>query len=286
MVRKEKDDFRSKYLGRWVGDLDKEEKKKSDRIMTISTAGFSPTRDWIQKELKDTIAIVESIINKIDEKENNNMATSLTNDAMPKYEEIKDNLQVTSMTIDSSPFSSPKVKIEGYIPFFATKHNERANNKSNCPQCKGIIRRDKTTRVDWADGTRTIIVLEEGKEDMDMFHTFCIAFTKKMLGGTTKILNTIKECDTDAIEAARKKAIEEANKKAEEEAKAALEKAANDVFEAAVQQKMFEERVIEEAIRRIQLQGERKMNEEDPVESFQVVDVRAVEVEEEKTDET
>lgn len=85
-----------------------------------------------------------------------------------------------------------------------------------------------------------------------LFDAFCIAFTKKMLGSTTKILNTIKENDTDTIKAARKKA--------EEEAKAALEKEANDTFEAAVQQKMFEKRVIEEAIRRISIREARRVN--------------------------
>lgn len=30
-----------------------------------------------------------------------------------------------------------------------------------------------------------------------MFVGFCIAYTKRMLGGTTKLLETIKRCDTD-----------------------------------------------------------------------------------------
>ena len=156
-------------------------------------------------------------------------------------------------------------------------------NPAKIPNCTGIIQRDRTTIVTWDDNTKTTIVAEEDvkKNDYMMFEAFCIAFTKKMLGSTTKILNTIKENDTDTIKAARKKAIEEANKKAEEEAKAALEKETNDAFEAAVQQKMFEKRVIEEAIRRISIQEARRMNNEDPAESLQVVDVREVEVDEE-----
>lgn len=138
-------------------------------------------------------------------------------------------------------------------------------NPAKIPNCTGIIQRDRTTIVTWDDNTKTVIVAEEDvkKNDYMMFEAFCIAFTKKMLGSTTKILNTIKENDTDTIEAARKKAIEEANKKAEEEAKAALEKEANDAFEAAVQQKLFEDRVIEEAIRRIQIRNERKTNNDE-----------------------
>ena len=163
------------------------------------------------------------------------------------------------------------------------EYHKMYKNPAKIPNCTGIIQRDRATIVTWDDNTKTTIVAEEDvkKNDYMMFEAFCIAFTKKMLGSTTKILNTIRENDTDAIKAARKKAIEEANKKAEEEAKAALEKDANDAFEAAVQQKMFEERVIKEAIRRISIQEARRMNNEDPAESLQVVDVREVEVDEE-----
>ena len=145
------------------------------------------------------------------------------------------------------------------------EYHKMYKNPAKIPNCTGIIQRDRATIVTWDDNTKTTIVAEEDvkKNDYMMFEAFCIAFTKKMLGSTTKILNTIKENDTDTIKAARKKAIEEANKKAEEEAKAALEKESNDAFEAAVQQKMFEDRVIEEAIRRIQIRNERKTNNDE-----------------------
>lgn len=145
------------------------------------------------------------------------------------------------------------------------EYHKMYKNPAKIPNCTGIIQRDRSTIVTWDDNTKTVIVAEEDvkKNDYMMFEAFCIAFTKKMLGSTTKILNTIKENDTDTIKAARKKAIEEANKKAEEEAKAALEKEANDAFEAAVQQKMYEDRVIEEAIRRIQIRNERKTNNDE-----------------------
>lgn len=145
------------------------------------------------------------------------------------------------------------------------EYHKMYKNPAKIPNCTGIIQRDLSTIVTWDDNTKTVIVAEKGFDENEhmLFDAFCIAFTKKMLGSTTKILNTIKENDTDTIEAARKKAIEEANKKAEEEAKAALEKEANDAFEAAVQQKMFEDRVIEEAIRRIRIRNERKTNNDE-----------------------
>lgn len=170
-----------------------------------------------------------------------------------------------------------------YAETVKKEYHKMYKNPAKIPNCTGIIQRDRATIVTWDDNTKTVIVAEKGFDENEhmLFDAFCIAFTKKMLGSTTKILNTIKENDTDTIEAARKKAIEEANKKAEEEAKAALEKEANDAFEAAVQQKMFEERVNEEAIRRISIQEARRTNNEDPAESLQVVDVREVEVDEE-----
>ena len=145
------------------------------------------------------------------------------------------------------------------------EYHKMYKNPAKIPNCTGIIQRDRATIVTWDDNTKTTIVAEKGFDENEhmLFDAFCIAFTKKMLGSTTKILNTIKENDTDTIEAARKKAIEEANKKAEEEAKAALEKEANDAFEAAVQQKMFEDKVIEEAIRRIRIRNERKTNNDE-----------------------
>lgn len=141
------------------------------------------------------------------------------------------------------------------------EYDKMYKNSAKIPNCTGIIQRDRATIVTWDDNTKTIVA-EKGFDENEhmLFDAFCIAFTKKMLGSTTKILNTIKENDTDTIKAARKKAIEEANKKAEEEAKAALEKEANDTFEAAVQQKMFEKRVIEEAIRRISIREARRVN--------------------------
>lgn len=213
--------------------------------------------DYVKHDIELTNALCNAIkkVNLEEERKNNTMYIVDTEYYRKQIENV---VKDASIEIDCHPkYARPLVRIKGYAV-----ENNKAAFKTGCPQCKGIIRRNNTTRVDWADGTRTVIVLEEGKEDMDMFHTFCIAFTKKMLGSTTAILNTIKECDTDAVEAARKKAIAEANKQAEEEAKAKNELLEKLRFEKAVQEKMFEERVIEEAIRRISIQEERRMNRE------------------------
>lgn len=80
-----------------------------------------------------------------------------------------------------------------------------------------------------------------------------------MLGSTTNILKTIEANDTDTINK-RKKEFEEQIKKTMREANEQQEKAR---FEAAVQVKMYEDRVIEEAIRRIRIRNERKMNNDE-----------------------
>ena len=129
------------------------------------------------------------------------------------------------------------------------------------PNCTGIIQRDRATIVTWDDNTKTTIVAEKGFDENEhmLFDAFCIAFTKKMLGSTTNILRTIEANDTDTINK-RKKEFEEQIKKTMREANEQQEKAR---FEAAVQAKMYEDRVIEEAIRRIQIRNERKTNNDE-----------------------
>ena len=138
------------------------------------------------------------------------------------------------------------------------EYHKMYKNPAKIPNCTGIIQRDRATIVTWDDNTKTTIVAEKGFDENEhmLFDAFCIAFTKKMLGSTTNILKTIEANDTDTINK-RKKEFEEQIKKTMREANEQQEKAR---FEAAVQAKMYEDRVIEEAIRRIQIRNERKMN--------------------------
>lgn len=138
------------------------------------------------------------------------------------------------------------------------EYHKMYKNSAKIPSCTGIIQRGRATIVTWDDNTKTTIVAEKGFDENEhmLFDAFCIAFTKKMLGSTTNILKTIEKNDTDTINK-RKKEIEEQIKKTMREANEQQEKAR---FEAAVQAKMYEDRVIEEAIRRIQIRNERKTN--------------------------
>ena len=65
------------------------------------------------------------------------------------------------------------------------------------PSTVGVVQRKNTTVVNWDDGVKTVVTLKPDDCPDDMFVGFCIAYTKRMLGGTTKILETIERCDTD-----------------------------------------------------------------------------------------
>lgn len=148
-----------------------------------------------------------------------------------------------------------------YAETVKKEYHKMYKNPAKISNCTGIIQRDRATIVTWDDNTKTTIVAEKGFDENEhmLFDAFCIAFTKKMLGSTTNILKTIEANDTDTINK-RKKEFEEQIKKTTREANEQQEKAR---FEAAVQAKMYEDRVIEEAIRRIRIRNERKMNNDE-----------------------
>ena len=65
------------------------------------------------------------------------------------------------------------------------------------PSTIGVVQRKNTTVVNWDDGVKTVVTLKPDDCPDKMFVGFCIAYTKRMLGGTTKLLETIERCDTD-----------------------------------------------------------------------------------------
>lgn len=152
-------------------------------------------------------------------------------------------------------------EVRGEEKMAKKEYHKMYKNSAKIPNCTGIIQRDRATIVTWDDNTKTTIVAEKGFDENEhmLFDAFCIAFTKKMLGSTTNILKTIEKNDTDTINK-RKKEFEEQTKKAMREANEQQEKAR---FEAAVQAKMYEDRVVEEVIRRIQIRVERKLHNDE-----------------------
>lgn len=154
---------------------------------------------------------------------------------------------------------SDRVLKEAEMIYEKELKKEKETMRTAIPSTVGVVQRKNTTVVNWDDGVKTVVTLKE-EDCLDMmFIGFCIAYTKKMLGSTTNILKTIEANDTDTINK-RKKEFEEQIKKTMREANEQQEKAR---FEAAVQAKMYEDRVIEEAIRRIQIHNERKMSNDE-----------------------
>lgn len=74
---------------------------------------------------------------------------------------------------------------------------EEETMRTATPTTIGVVQRKNTTVVNWDDGVKTVVTLKSDDCPDEMFVGFCIAYTKRMLGGTTKILETIERCDTD-----------------------------------------------------------------------------------------
>ena len=74
---------------------------------------------------------------------------------------------------------------------------EEETMRTATPTTIGVVQRKNTTVVNSDDGVKTVVTLKPDDCPDKMFVGFCIAYTKRMLGGTTKILETIERCDTD-----------------------------------------------------------------------------------------
>lgn len=74
---------------------------------------------------------------------------------------------------------------------------EEETMRAAIPSTVGVVQRKDTTVVNWDDGVKTVVTLKPDDCPDKMFVGFCIAYTKRMLGGTTKLLETIERCDTD-----------------------------------------------------------------------------------------
>lgn len=74
---------------------------------------------------------------------------------------------------------------------------EEETMRTAIPSTIGVVQRKNTTVVNWDDGVKTVVTLKPDDCPDKMFVGFCIAYTKRMLGGTTKLLETIERCDTD-----------------------------------------------------------------------------------------
>lgn len=235
---------------------------KQDMFLINSAYGFLRSKPEVKTFNSGMIipeTMAETINKEIKRKERKEYNKMYSNNKY--FNEIKDILQIAEMTVEHSIDNcNERVRIEGFVNC-EDLLKKKKQETMGIPKPVGIIRRGKATIVTWADKTKTTIVLEDKQADLDIFHTFCIAFTKKMLGSTTAILDTIEKNDTDTIERKKKEAREAAEKKNKELVKSKNELIEKLRFEKAVQEKMLEQRAYDEAIRRIIAQADKKFEQ-------------------------
>ena len=108
------------------------------------------------------------------------------------------------------------------------------------------------TTVEWSDGTKTTVKAED-PEHADLFAAVCIAYTKRMLGSTTAVMDMIKTAKHNVEWPAKKKQIEHQKLKELKRKRAASIRAGR---EARVRAAMDEIRIQEEAQKRIDSEKE------------------------------
>lgn len=121
------------------------------------------------------------------------------------------------------------------------------NTNSSTIYPRNVKRRGRATIVTWTDGTQTKIVLEQGKEDMGLFHAFCVAFAKRYFGSTDKLMKAIERAD-DERQQAEKKAAKEKEKKEREEQRLRAERKR---FKRDVKKRLREKEIEAEVAKRL-----------------------------------
>lgn len=104
----------------------------------------------------------------------------------------------------------------GYIPKEYTSDSSDGFIVDNTIIPKHIARRGRTTVVWWTDGSKTHVVLEEGKQDCGTFAAFCIAYAKRCFGSTSALSHAVDQADEERKNA-RARRLREEEKKARAE---------------------------------------------------------------------
>lgn len=164
---------------------------------------------------------------------------------------------VTS-TCDLQPGSqtyAPYIKgTHGYIPKEYTSDSGDGFVVDNTIIPKHIARRGRTTVVWWTDGSKTHVVLEEGKQDCGTFAAFCIAYAKRCFGSTTALSHAVDQAD-EVQKNARARRLREEEKKARAEKRRKELEHKRQGWEGLVRMHMAEMRLKREAHRRLDEEG-------------------------------
>lgn len=126
----------------------------------------------------------------------------------------------TTSTGDLQPSSrtyTPYINgAHGYIPKEYASDSSDGFIVDNTIIPKHIARRGRTTVVWWTDGSKTHVVLEEGKQDCGTFAAFCIAYAKRCFGSTSALSHAVDQADEERKNA-RARRLREEEKKARAE---------------------------------------------------------------------
>lgn len=164
----------------------------------------------------------------------------------------------TTSTGDLQPGSrayAPHIKgAHGYIPKEYTSDSGDGFIVDNTIIPKHIARRGRTTVVWWTDGSKTHVVLEEGKQDCGTFAAFCIAYAKRCFGSTTALSHAVDQADEERKNA-RARRLREEEKKARAEKRRLEQEHERQGWEGLVRMHMAEMRLKREAHRRLDEEG-------------------------------
>lgn len=164
----------------------------------------------------------------------------------------------TTSTGDLQPGSrtyAPYIKgAHGYIPKEYTSDSSDGFIVDNTIIPKHIARRGRTTVVWWTDGSKTHVVLEEGKQDCGTFAAFCIAYAKRCFGSTSALSHAVDQADEERKNA-RARRLREEEKKARAEKSREKQEIKRQERERFIRMHMDEMCLKREAHRRLDEEG-------------------------------
>ena len=148
----------------------------------------------------------------------------------------------------------PRSRAYGYIPKEYTSDSSDGFIVDNTIIPKHIARRGRTTVVWWTDGSKTHVVLEEGKQDCGTFAAFCIAYAKRCFGSTSALSHAVDQADEERKNA-RARRLREEEKKARAEKRRLEQEHKRQERERFIRMHMDEMCLKQEAHRRLDEEG-------------------------------
>lgn len=161
----------------------------------------------------------------------------------------------TRDTIQLNPTYVPYIKYASMgIPKEYTSDSSDGFIVDNTIIPKHIARRGRTTVVWWTDGSKTHVVLEDGKQDCGTFAAFCIAYAKRCFGSTSALSHAVDQADEERKNA-RARRLREEEKKARAEKSREKQEIKRQERERFIRMHMDEMCLKREAHRRLDEEG-------------------------------